>query len=229
MAGMRVVKLTPAFFKKHILPRLRPGYAATLAEYRRKHPEVTHGLMFGDQFYGVSNSKGERFNSGVRSNPEEEAAAAFELFHGTPATRVEVIETEHRYHGYKAEAGKLISFEILQAGGKSVVPIEFEPGVLLTFDERRTQLFIDGGNQALDPEEFGIKGEHEQVVIGPIYAVTYFTEKYHLKGGKGPGTYRHQFGTKRGEGYPTLCYDRRNEALSIWGGVYTIDDVGIIH
>ncbi len=175
----------------------------------------------------LAQAEAKRLNK-TRRNPEEEAAAAYESFHGTPATRVDVIETEHHYHGFKAEAGRLVSLEILQADGATVVPIEFEDGVLLTFDENGTQLFIDGGDQELDLEALGIRGQHEQVVIGPVYAVVYFTAKYHLKGGKGPGTYRHEFG-RRGSGLPTLCYDARNKQLSLWGGVYTIDDVGIVH
>ncbi|MBN1452930.1 MAG: hypothetical protein JW963_18070 [Anaerolineales bacterium] len=39
---LEIKPLTEEAFNEYIVPRLSPGYASNLAEYRSKHPSVTH-------------------------------------------------------------------------------------------------------------------------------------------------------------------------------------------
>ena len=66
---MEIRPLTEEAFRKYVLPRLRTGYASSLAEYQRRLPNVTHySVLWRD------GDKEWRFE-GVGSLEEREAPA----------------------------------------------------------------------------------------------------------------------------------------------------------
>ena len=104
-------------------------------------------------------------------------------------------------------------------------------------NKRKSQLFITGGDQAVDLKKFGISGTHECEVLGLCKAVGYYTEKKHLieKDG-GRGVYAHKFGVTfkngrhvkaAGAKLPYIVYDVCNKLLSFAGGSYRIKAEGI--
>jgi hypothetical protein len=156
-----------------------------------------------------------------RRNPESSAVAAYIDTHGKPPGKTVTVDTPKKYHSVLAGMGKLES--IIFAGGP-VKSIDFGKGTYLAMNERRTQLFIVGGDQSVCLKDFGISPVHETEVLGEVREVVYFTEKTHLiekDGGKGP--YGHKFKSP----LPVLVYDTRNKLLSFAGGGYTIPSEGI--
>jgi hypothetical protein len=156
-----------------------------------------------------------------RRNPESSAVAAYVDTHGKEPSVAIDVDTPIHYHKVIVGMGKLIS--IIFAGGR-VKEIKFGKGTYLGFNEKRTQLFVVGGDQSVNLRDFGIKTVHESEILGEVKEVVYFTEKLHLiekDGGKGP--YGHKFSSP----LPTLVYDTRNKLLSFSGGGYTIPAEGI--
>jgi hypothetical protein len=163
----------------------------------------------------------KRKNPAIRRNPETAAAAAYQDFHGKPPASVITVDTPKHYHSVFAGIGKL---EFLRMAHGRVKAIEFGKGTFLAENEKRTQLFIVGGDQSVNLRDFGITQPHETEILGEVAAVGYFTEKKHLvakDGGK--ATYVHKFGSPR----PVLVYDTRNKLLTVAGGGYTIPSEGI--
>jgi hypothetical protein len=157
-----------------------------------------------------------------RKNPPEAAMEAYEDFHGRePDEMVEVTKQVH-YHKHLAGAGKLEKLEVISRQGQKVILSGFK-GALLAFNEKRTQLFIEGGDQAVDLKQFGIWEVHEMEVLGDLTAVEYFTRKDHLGKDGGTAVYRHKFSKP----YPELQYDVMNEQLIVSGGNYVILAEGI--
>lgn len=162
----------------------------------------------------------------VKHNPPEQAAAAYEGFHGRESEETVVVEKQIHYHKHLASAGKLEKLTVVSRQGYKVDLSGFK-GAFLSFNEKRTQLYIEGGDQAVELRQFGInpKTAHEQETLGDVLAVEYFTTKDHLGSQGGTAIYRHRFAKP----YPELMYDVINQALSFWGGKYTIPDEGIDH
>ena len=156
-----------------------------------------------------------------RHNPEGSATAAYVLTHGKqPGESIEV-KTSLQYHSVLAGMGKLQA--IIFAGGR-VKEIRFGKGTYLAMNEKRTQLFIVGGDLSVNLKDFGITHAHETEILGEVKEVVYFTEKLQLiekDGGK--GAYGHKFSSP----LPTLVYDTRNQLLSFAGGGYSIPAEGI--
>ena len=135
---------------------------------------------------------------------------------------VEVKKQIH-YHQHLAGAGKLEKIEVRTAPGV-VLDLDNFKGAILAFNEKRTQLFIEGGDQKVDLKQFGIRTSHEVQPLGEVVAVEYFTRKDHLrKQDGGTAVYRHKFASPR----PTLLYDVMNEQLSFAGGKYKVLPEGI--
>ena len=134
------------------------------------------------------------------------------------------VKKEIHYHRHLASAGKLEKLEVVSRPGYKVILSGFK-GALLCFNEKRTQLYVEGGDQAVDLQQFGIEpGEaHEMEVLGEVRAVEYFTTKDHLGSEGGTAIYRHKFEKP----YPELQYDVRNEQLIFSGGKYVILPEGI--
>ena len=109
-------------------------------------------------------------------------------------------------------------------------------GAVLATNEDKTQLFIEGGDQALNLREWGIRKPHEMETIGQLVGISYFTDKTHLGDEGGEAVYVHKMRTTNDNGkhvtvkiatYPDLIYDVRNEQLLISGGSYEILREGI--
>jgi hypothetical protein len=164
-------------------------------------------------------------NSGTkrRRNPEGQAAETYRNFHGKDPDVVIEVATPVRYHGKLSGIGKLEFIKVVPVAGRGLVEIQFK-GTMLAQNEKRTQLFITGGDQSVNIRDFGITRVHESEVLGECKEVGYFTEKLHLvaKDG-GRALYVHKFGPNR----PFIIYDTRNKLLSFAGGGYTIPSEGI--
>ena len=185
----------------------------------KRNPLPPH-LSYGPLSSVVKAAKG---NPHRKRNPEALAAAAYRDFHGKAPAKIITVDTPKHYHGVLAGIGKLdfVSFHRPEGKAKG---IKFTAGTYLAENEKRTQLFITGGDQSVNLRDFGITKPHEHEILGEVSEIGYRTEKLHLiekDGGK--GLYVHKFGMPR----PTLIYDTRNKLLSFAGGGYTIPSEGI--
>lgn len=163
-----------------------------------------------------------------RRNPVDAAERAYETFHGRrPDETIEVI-TELREHDTLAGIGKLEWLEIESANGVGVVKLSRFGESYLAMNEGMTQLYVEGGDQSVDLEEFDIDPDlgHETEILGIATRIAYFTTKDHLGRDGGTAVYVHKFGEDGGEG-PTVVYDVRNGLLYFAGGSYTIPAEGI--
>jgi hypothetical protein len=159
-----------------------------------------------------------------KRNPPAEAAEAYKSFHGRDSMESVTVKKEVFYHKHLASAGKLEKLEVVSREGYKVTLSGFK-GALLCFNEKRTQLFVEGGDQSVKLGEFGISASqaHEMEVLGEVIAVEYHTTKDHLGSEGGTATYRHKFSKP----FPELQYDVPNEQLIFSGGKYVILDEGI--
>ncbi len=155
-----------------------------------------------------------------KRNPAEAASEAYAGFHGrAPDELVKIEETVH-FHRHLAGAGELRKIEV---HGRYTVTLSNFKGALLAFNEKRTQLFIKGGDQAVDLAQFGIKQVHEIETLGEVRAVEYFTRKDHLGKDGGTAVYVHRFHKP----YPLLIYRTIDKKLEFSGGSYDVPDEGI--
>ena len=104
-------------------------------------------------------------------------------------------------------------------------------GARLTMNEKGTQLFVEGGDQSLDLDDFGITTDHDREFLGELVQVVYHTKKTHLGKDGGDADYVHKFGRMESNGkkteLPKVGYDRLNEEILISGGGYEIPSEGI--
>ena len=193
--------------------------------YTSGNVTVTGGAGAGANTRVVIHKKNKAHNSGTkrRRNPEGEAAETYRNFHGKDPDVVIDVSTPVRYHGKLSGIGKLEFIKVVPVAGRGLVEIQFK-STMLAQNEKRTQLFIAGGDQSVNIRDFGITRVHESEVLGECKEVGYFTEKLHLvaKDG-GRALYVHKFGPNR----PFIIYDTRNKLLSFAGGGYTIPSEGI--
>jgi len=177
-----------------------------------------------------------RGNPGYRVNPEDTASERYKYFHGRdPEVDTDVKETIH-YHEVLSGIGRLEQLEILAVNGNRKVLVSHFKGALLAQDEKGKQLYIVGGDQAVNLKDFGIKQAHELEILGALTAVVYFTTKDHLMPEDGgTANYKHKFGNgartykfgQKGTRFPLVGYDVRNKLLSIQGGGYELPAEGI--
>ena len=177
-----------------------------------------------------------------RKNPAEAAIETSKDFHGYDSGSVTTFITPIKYHSNLAGLARLEYLKV--KGPRGLVTLSgFGKEAMLTRNEKKNgdkhpQLFITGGDQAVDLSAFGISRPHEIEVLGPVVNVGYYTEKKHLiekDGGK--GLYDHKFGYTmnsrgqhvkvKGAKLPILIYDVRNKLLGFAGGGYTIPREGI--
>jgi hypothetical protein len=108
----------------------------------------------------------------------------------------------------------------------------------LTFNEKRNQLFVTGGDQGVDLKAFGIRPAeaHELETLGRVLSLDYSTNKTHLGDEGGAAVYRHKLRTTNENGrhvtvriarYPDLIYRVRDKHLEFSGGSYQIIPEGI--
>ena len=166
-------------------------------------------------------------------NPADEAAALSAAFHGRPARVATEITELRAEHGYLADLGGMEELVVTEPGSRSRrgLPIRFGHDTRLGSNEDGTQLFLVGGDQAVDLAAIpwlrrdgaggngGNGAGKEKVLIGPVASITYYADKAHLD--SGPGSYQHTFGEDGGEP-PVLVYDTRNEELELVGGSYRV-------
>jgi sulfur carrier protein ThiS len=163
-------------------------------------------------------------NGRKKVNPADTAAAKYEEFHGRPSEETVTVKREIHYHKHLASLGKLKKLVVVSREGYNV-PIDRFKGAILCENEKGTQLYVEGGDQAVDLSQFGIDPDeaHEMEVLGDVIQVLYFTRKDHLGKEGGIANYDHKFE----EPYPELQYDVRNEQLIFSGGRYVILPEGI--
>jgi hypothetical protein len=189
--------------------------------------------------------KNRRKKSNPR-NPIDTAQQAYQAFHGRPSSELIEIVTPMHEHTVTAGIGDLKKLVVISPDGRVVTIKNFGVnrqgiGALLTMNEARTQLFIDGGDQSVSLEDFGIlEPFREWETLGQVKKVYYFTRKDHLGRDGGTATYHHTFGgmgefrvpstgklVRRRSRLPDLIYDTRNQLLYFSGGGYTLPDEGI--
>jgi hypothetical protein len=156
----------------------------------------------------------------AKRNPADAASEAYAGFHGRPPDELVKIEETVHFHRHLAGAGELRKIEV---HGRYTVTLSNFKGALLAFNEKRTQLFIKGGDQAVDLKQFGIKTTHEIETLGEVRAIEYFTTKDHLGSDGGTAVYVHRFHKP----YPILIYRTIDKKLEFSGGSYDVPDEGI--
>jgi hypothetical protein len=170
---------------------------------------------------------------GKRRNPSEAAAEVYEEFHGRPSSEVVTVSEKIHYHKNLAALGELRNLVVLARDGAKVTLSRFKKAILCT-NEQKDQLFVRGGDQAVDVREFGIKTPHEVETLGKVLELAYFTRKDHLGDEGGTALYFHVAGETNENGKrkmagwsPDLIYRVRDEALEFSGGSYTIRAEGV--
>ena len=169
-------------------------------------------------------------------NPLDTSQEAYEGFHGEkPKGSTTVQEREH-FHTHVWEIGRLVMLKIQlpsdrrQPGLSSIVEIEFEyegkNPARLTANEKRNQMFVDGGDQSVNLKTFGVETRHEKELLGYLKEAWYFTDKKHLGNQGGRAVYKHKLGEEGGE-LPAVVYRTLDKKLEIVGGSYTIPNEGV--
>ena len=175
--------------------------------------------------------KGKRSNR----NPAEAATEAYQEFHGhAPEETVEITKRVH-FHKHLAGAGKLTAL-VVKGVDHQIHRINGFKGALLAFNEQKNQLFVEGGDQSINLQDFGISHPHELETLGKVVDIDYHTDKSHLGSEGGKAVYAHRFRTTNQDGqhvtvtvarYPDLIYRVRDEQLEFSGGSYQIKAEGI--
>lgn len=178
---------------------------------------------YGKQQYQEMAEAGKRRKK-RRGNPADEAADAYEQFHGRPSEETVTITKQVHFHGHLAAIGKLEALHIETRDGSRIKLKGFK-GAILCQNEKGTQLFVEGGDQWIDTEAFGLSTPHEKQDLGCVHRIEYFTTKDHLGSEGGTAVYVHDFEKP----YPHLVYDTENEQLEFVGGKYVILPEGIDH
>lgn len=187
-------------------------------------------------------------------NPEDQSRQGYEMFHGRESGETVVVEELVHEHRHLWAIGDLVRLDVLANDGAAVELKNFEdsegnPCILCGNEPRdidgkqvATQMYLRGGDQAVDLQEFGI-GEpyHDKEDLGEVTKIWYYTTKDHLGDQGGEATYHHKtgeerrfrikkdFGKIRGREVPRprLAYDVLNQTLEFIGGEYTIETEGV--
>ena len=184
---------------------------------------------------GLLVNKGKR----KKKNPSEDAAAeAFREFHGYDADGYDAFETIHHYPDFTSAIGDLehlvirVPKERKLRGGQYAHLDDFA-GAWLTEHPKMKQLYVEGGDQSIDLEEFGLDSNnpHEVEYLGELVLCEYFTRKDHLGKDGGIATYHHRFGknelTLKKTELIRVGYHVPDEQILFVGGGYEIPSEGI--
>jgi hypothetical protein len=183
--------------------------------------------------YGTRNPAGKRGKTPMRKRNGDytrEAAQMYKSFHGESAKQLtEIVQAIEETADF-AKLGDLRKLIISTAGAKFEIEFDQDEGdknnVILASDPAGKQLYIIGGDQNVDDlaEELGLDLDKDQLDLGEIEQVEYFTRKGFddFK----PVTYFHKMGEEGGE-LPLLVYDTKNEQLHVVGGSYVVKPEGI--
>ncbi len=133
-------------------------------------------------------------------------------------------------HEHLAELGELKLLKVI-APDKAIVTLTgFSSGrhkCFLASNEDGTQLYIRGGDQSVDLDQFGIeKPYHDFEDLGQMKQIRYFTTKDHLGNEGGTATYYHVLAEEGGR-RPRIVYSTKDQLLQIVGGSYVIEPEGI--
>lgn len=158
-----------------------------------------------------------------KRNPAAEASEAYTEFHGRKPDELVKVEKTVHFHRHLAGAGELRKLSVKVPGKLFTVTLSNFKGALLAFNEKRDQLFIEGGDQAVDLKQFGIKTPHEVETLGEVHGIEYYTRKDHLGSDGGTATYVHRFHKP----YPMLIYHTLDQTLEFSGGSYVVLPEGI--
>jgi hypothetical protein len=170
-----------------------------------------------------------------KKNPASASAEVFEDFHGFKPSEVVTVTKHIHHHEHLAAAGVLTHLDVWGVDDKGHQISGFK-GAFLAFNESKNQLFVEGGDQSVNLEDFGIDSPHELETLGRVTDIGYQTNKTHLGDEGGEAVYVHKFRTTNDNGkhvvvkiarYPDLIYDVRNEQLLFSGGSYEILREGI--
>ena len=170
---------------------------------------------------------------GIRGNPSDAAADVYEEFHGRPSSEVVTVSEKIHYHEHLAALGELRSLVAVARDGAKITLSRFKKAILCC-NEAKTQMFIRGGDQAVDLAAFGIRKPHEVETLGRVVELAYFTRKDHLGDEGGTALYFHVAGETNENGKrkmagwgPDLIYRVLDESLEFSGGSYTIRAEGV--
>ncbi len=170
--------------------------------------------------------------SAARRNPAAGSAEAFERFHGRRSGENIDIEESIHVHEHLAALGTLKQLKVKSADG-GIVTVSGFGKALLCGDEGDSQLFVRGGDQSLDLDDFGIEEPYRELEdLGEVRQIRYHTVKNHLGKDGGDAVYFHNFGEDdkaagRRPRRPRLLYSVRDSLISFAGGGYTITPEGI--
>jgi len=161
-----------------------------------------------------------------RRRNQPSAGKLSEIFHGRPVQQIALVEQSVRERTQLAELGELVSLQITTPAGD---PCEIDTegrGVVLAASPSGGQLYLMGGDQEVDPEDFGIEETgKDKVLLGAVDEITYLTAKalddFELH------DYFHELGEESGE-RPLLVYDRLNRMLELVDGHYSTRAEGLI-
>ena len=201
-------------------------YGQTIATY--SIPGLWEGLTLADAFK----------NPHKKANPSDAAREVYQEFHGEPPSETVTVEKRVHFHKHLAAAGELRKLEVRRKVDRGITTLTRFKGALLAFNEAKNQLFIEGGDQTISLEAFGIDPDsaHEMETLGQVVSIDYFTNKKHLGDEGGLATYEHGFRMTNENGkhvvvtvarYPDLIYSVPNEQLYFSGGSYLIRAEGI--
>ena len=231
--------------------RGNPGRWAVLSNYGdilETFKTKSQAQKYAEQVQRVFGAKATVKDLG-KGNPADLAAEAYEKFHGQPPSEyVEITERIH-HHGNLFSVGNLESLTIRTIDKTSEVKLSGFKGAILAANEQafkelsrtghsRAQLFVKGGDQSVNLEDFGIDPHraHEVETLGKAIDVDYETNKVHLGDEGGEAVYHHKFRRTR-EGdmevkvrwarYPDVIYRVLDERLEFSGGSYELIAEGI--
>lgn len=175
-----------------------------------------------------------------RYNPADGAVAAYQDFHGRPSDETVTVSRKVHFHKHLAGAGQLRTLKVKTVDGDKIATLQFSRAkkdeTILAFNEKKNQLFVEGGDQSVDLKAFGITKPHELETLGKVTLIDYHTTKDHLGNEGGTAVYRHKLRTTNQNGqhvtvkvarYPDLIYRVRDEQLEFSGGSYEILAEGI--
>ncbi len=180
-------------------------------------------------------NKGKR----KKKNPGEDAAAdAFREFHGHDAKEVVTFETMHHFPRTTSAIGDLVRLVIRLPKERGVrggqyVDLDNFGEAWLTEHPTMKQLYVEGGDQSLDLETFGLDSSdpHEVEYLGELVRCEYFTTKDHLGKDGGEAIYHHKFGknelTLKKTELIRVGYHVPDEQILFVGGGYEIPAEGI--
>jgi hypothetical protein len=155
---------------------------------------------------------------------EEAAARLSEQFHGRPAHTIRDLESERLERRVLAELGRLTELRVRSNEYTALKP----RGVRLACNPEGTQLYFEGGDQALDLAALGITGEQatkDHIDLGVCDYIAYETRKGFHDFAR--VDYWHQLG-EVSKIRPTLHYDALNQLLYLSGGNYRVKPEGIV-